>query len=462
MLAAGALIPVAYVVAAAWSMGFAELATLLLRPRVGELLANTVLLVVLGVPAAVVLGVGGAWLVERTALPGRRFFAIALVTPLAIPAFVSSYGWASVIPSISGLAGGLLVAVLAYFPLVYLPVLAALRGMDRGLEESARALGLGSWAVFVRVVLPQLRLAVLGGATVVGLHLLAEYGAFAFIRFDTFTTAIVVAYQSTFAGANAAALGIVLAGLAAILLVGESFARGRRRYDRVGGGAPQPGRLLPLGALAPWAALGLSALVTAATAVPLTSVVRWATMAPLEAWTGLVDAAVQTILLAGGAGLAAILVALPTAWLSVRHTGRLSRALEGAMSAAASLPAIIVALALVVTTLAVAPGLYQTAATVIAAYVLLFLPRVLVPVRAGLAQVPVSLEEAARTLGVPPRTARLRVTIPLLLPSLVAGGALVALGAANELTATLLLARARRARRQRLRRLAQRRRGRLA
>ena len=59
-------------------------------------------------------------------------------------------------------------------------------------------MGLGPGAVFGRVVLPQLRLAVCGWrALVVALHLLAEYGAFAMIRFDTFTTAIMVQFRST-------------------------------------------------------------------------------------------------------------------------------------------------------------------------------------------------------------------------------------------------------------------------
>ena len=240
VFAAAALIPVGYVVQAAVAMGWEQLAELVFRPRVGELLTNTVLLVVLGVPCTVILGVGGAWLVERTSLPARRLFAVLLVLPLTIPAFVASYGWASAIPSIHGLGGGLLIATLAYSPLVYLPALATLRGLDPALEESARSLGMSGSAVFFRVILPQLRLAILGGGLVVALHLLAEYGAFAFIRFETFTTAIVVAYQASFAGPNAAALGIVLALLCFIVLVLEAAARGRLRYARVGSGAQLP------------------------------------------------------------------------------------------------------------------------------------------------------------------------------------------------------------------------------
>ncbi|RIQ21630.1 ABC transporter permease [Jiangella rhizosphaerae] len=440
-LAVVMLVPLGYVVSVVVDVGWGTLEPLIFRPRVGELLVNTVLLVVLGVPATVLLGVGGAWLVERTTLPARRFWAVVLVAPLAIPAFVSSYGWASAIPSIHGLSGGLLVAVLAYYPLVYLPAMAAIRGLDPALEESARSLGLGSWAVFGRVVLPQLRLAILGGGLIVALHLLAEYGAFAFIRFDTFTTAIVVQYQSTFAGPAAGALGVVLSALCLTLLVAEAAARGRARYARVGSGAVRAAVPQRLGVLTVPVLSALAALGVAAVAVPLASVVRWLSRGG-GAWSQpeLPQALTQTVLLAAGGALAAVLVALPLAWLTARHPGPLARLLEGTSYVAASLPAIIVALALVTVTLRVLPGLYQTAFTVVLAYVMIFLPRALVPLRSGIAQAPVALEEMARSLGHPPLVARLRVTLPLLVPSIAAGAALVGLGAANELTATLLLA----------------------
>lgn len=440
VLCAGALVPVWYVVQAAFAYGFADLAELIVRPRVGELLVNTVLLVVLVVPCTLVLGVGGAWLVERTELPGRRVFMVLLAAPLAIPAFVLSYAWGGTVPWVRGLGGAVFVSVLAYTPFVYLPVLAALRGLDPAWEESARSLGLGSWGTFLRVVVPQLRLAALGGALVVGLHLLAEFGAFAFIRFETFTTAIVVAYQSTFAGANAAALGIVLTGLSLVLLVTESAARGRGRYARVGGGSPHPAVRLPLGRATVPTVAALLLFALAALGVPMLIVARWLAASSGVEVGDLIGTLVTTALYGLGAAIATVAVALPIVWLSVRFPSRLTRMLEGSAYVAGSLPAIIVALAVVTVSIRLVPGLYQTPATVIAAYVIVFLPRALVTLRAGVAQVPVSLEEAAQALGTTPARARLRVTFPLLLPAFAAAGALVALGAANELTATLLLA----------------------
>ena len=434
------LVPVFFVVSVTAQTGWEVLAPLLLRPKVGELLLNTVLLVVFGVPLCVAIGVGSAWLVERSDLPGRRVWSVLLAAPLAVPAFVSSYAWVSVVPSIGGLGGGLLISTLAYAPLVYLPALAALRGLDPALEDAARSLGLGPVAVFGRVLLPQLRLAIWGGGLVVALHLLAEYGAFAMIRFSTFTTAIMVQFRSAFAGPAANALGIVLTVLCLIVLVGEGATRGSLRYSRIGSGAAgQPTRTRLGPATAPTIAVLVSYLA-AAVGVPLAAISGW--LAVGDPWAQReIPQAVLTTLSLGVMGAAVIIIlAMPAAWLAVRHPGRGSRLLEGAGYLASSLPGIIIALALVTVTIRLAPPLYQTVGTVVVAYAIMFMPRALVALRAGLAQAPPLLEEAARALGVSPLASRLRVTLPMIAPAAAAGAALVALGIANELTATLLLA----------------------
>src|SRR4029077_5078724 len=94
-----------------------------------------------------------------------------------------------------------------------------------------------SVGVFLRVVMPQLRLAVLGGGLLISVHLLAEYGAFAMLRLSTFTTAIFEQFQSTFNGAAGSTLAAILVLLCLVLLVAEAAARGNARFARIGSGA---------------------------------------------------------------------------------------------------------------------------------------------------------------------------------------------------------------------------------
>jgi iron(III) transport system permease protein len=128
------------------------------------------------------------------------------------------------------------------------------------------------------------------------------------------------------------------------------------------------------------------------------------------------------------------------AWLSIRAPGRLQRVLEDCNYIVGSLPGVVIALALVTITVRVALPIYQTIATLLIAYVLMFLPRALISMRASIAQAPVELEEAACSLGRTPAQALWSITIRLAAPGAASSMALVALGIANELPATQMLA----------------------
>jgi iron(III) transport system permease protein len=317
------LVPLGFVIAMTIATGWDTAVSLIFRPRVLELLGNTVWLVVITVPLCLVLGVAGAWLVERTRLRAHRVWAVLLAAPLAIPAFVNSYAWVSVVPSMSGLGSGVLLATLSYYPLVYIPAAATLSRLDPAIEQSAASLGLGPWRVFFRVILPQLRIAVAGGGLLVGLHLLAEYGAFAMIRFDTFTTAIMEQYRSTFNGAAGNMLASVLVTLCLVMLVVEARARGNARYAKLGSGAQAAPTRLPLRAWQLPAQLGLVALAALALGVPCWVIGRWLVSGGADIWetADLATALGQTLWLGLLGAIATTAAAFPLSWLAVRFSG---------------------------------------------------------------------------------------------------------------------------------------------
>lgn len=436
-----ALVPLGYIGAGVLAGGGGAL-DLVWRPRVGELLINTVVLVTVGTVACMVVGTAAAWLVERTDLPGRPFWTGLMAAPLAVPAFVNSFGWYSLLPSFSGLGAAVLVTTLSYFPLVYLPVAAALRGTDPGFEEVARSLGLGPAATFARIVLPQLRPALVGGGLLVSLHLLAEFGALQMLRFDTFTTAIYDQFQSTFNGAGATVLAGVLVLLCLLLLGAEHGLAGRGRTARIGSGAARRATLHRWGAATPGAAAGMALLAVAALGVPLGCIGFWlatstSTAFPIDDLLRTTGTSVGLALL--GAAVTTVL-SLPVAWLAVRRPGPLARLVERSTYIGNSLPGIVVALALVTVAIRLLPALYQSTAMLIAAYAVLFMPRAMVSLRAALGQSPPELDDVGRALGVRPSGVLLRVTLPLIARGIGAGAALVFLAGVTELTSTLLLA----------------------
>ncbi|MCQ8278239.1 iron ABC transporter permease [Acetobacteraceae bacterium KSS8] len=419
---------------------------LLWRPLVGELLWNTVALCAVTVSCCAVLGTLCAWLVERTDLPGRNLFAVLAAVPLAIPPFITSYAWVSLSSDLQDFAGAVLVVGTAYMPLIYLPTAAALRGMDPAIEESGRVLGLSPLQCFVRLVLPQLRPALLGGMLLVALNVLVEFGAFALLRFRTFTTVLYGQYRTGLAGPDSALLACVLIGLCLLCVAGELRVRRGSVYASMTRGAARRPVRHRLGWMR-WPALAfLIGLAVATLGVPLGMIGFWlfqhnsaATASVGVSWSEILAATSGSLGLALGGALTTLLLALPLGFLSVRFPGRAAATLERIAYMGQGAPGIVVALALITLALKLLTPLYQSAPLLILAYAILFLPLALVSVRAAFEQAQRKLEDAGRALGLGPFAVARRIVLPLAAPGLGAAASLVFAAVVTELTTTLLL-----------------------
>lgn len=436
-----ASLPLVFLLVQVVDVPLSDLRRLLLRPRVGELLTNTVQLVIVVTAASLLVGAAAAWLTERTDLAGVRAWRVALVLPIAVPEFVNGYTWVSISPRVQGLWGAAFVSTLSLYPLVYLPVAAMLRGRRLDQDEVAGSLGLTPTAVLLRVVLPQLRPALVGGAVIVSLHLLGEYGSFALLRYPTFAVAIFNQYKLGFDAASAAGLSLVLVALCLLVLGVQRRATGDPSGASGRADSTRAARPLPLGRGAIACQLALLGLAGLSLGVPLFTTVSWlvrgtsTTLPPAS--TGVV--LLNTLLLGLAAAVVCTLLALPVAVLVVRRRGRLAAVLSGATYVNRALPGVVVALALVFFALRSAAGLYQSSPLLVLAYSALFLPLAVVAVTAGVSQLPTALPEVAASLGVRRPVVWLRVSLPVLLPSLSGAAALVFLSTVTELTATLLL-----------------------
>ena len=442
IVACVSLLPLGFVLVSTAQLGAGEAYDFLVRPRVGDLLWNTTRLLVGGVALSAVIGVGAAWLVVRSDLPLAGLWHGVLSAPLAVPAFVNGYGWVSTTHAVQSYWGAVLVVTLSYYPLVYLPTVAALYRLDSSVEEVAASLGSSAWGSFLRVVLPAISPAVLGGSLLVGLHLLGEYGALQLLNYPTLTTGILDQYRATFNGPAATLLALVLVVFCLVLLLLELLARGHRRRSRIGSGVARTATRHRLGRAKPaWVGV-LTALALLALGVPLLSLTRWLVRGSSSSLAegSLAGAGLTTLGLAIAGGVIATLASLPVAWLAVRHRGVLATLIERAVYPANALPGIVVALALVTIGIRSVPWLYQTVPLLVIGYAILFLPRAVVGVRSTLELAPPVLDDVATSLGCGRLSAARRVTLPLVLPGLGASMALVSLAVSTELTATLLLA----------------------
>jgi iron(III) transport system permease protein len=442
LVAVVVILPLAFLLLEAQGAGLGQTASLIDRRLTVQLLWNTVRLAAVVTVLCAVIGTGAAWLVERTDLPGRRVWAVLVVVPLAIPDFVVTFGWASLSTAVTGFRGAVLVMTLSVYPLVYLPVAANLRNADPAQEEVARSLGSGRLRTFWRITIGQARVAILGGCLLVVLALLAEYGAFEILGYQTFTTEIFTEFSVSFDIPAASALSLVLVVLGAVVIAGESAGRVRGRVSRADRMAQRATGRHRLGRWAVPATLALAALATLALGVPTGSAVYWWVSGTNQPFTGvsLVDAAWHTGAYGAAAAALATAMALPVGILAVRHDGRLRRLIERSSYLVMAMPGLVIALALAYFSERYADGLwYQTAPMLVVAYAVMFFPLALVGVRASVAQAPVGLEDIARSLGQRRAAVLWRVTRPLVGPGLAAAFCLVFLSAVTELTATLIL-----------------------
>ncbi|HEX4483205.1 MAG TPA: iron ABC transporter permease [Solirubrobacteraceae bacterium] len=441
LAAALVLLPLVFLVIQAQQEGWAPVARLLVRHTTVVLLWNTVRLALVCAALCAVIGVAAAWCVERTQLPARRIWTVLLVLPLGVPDFVVSFGWISLEPGLKGYPAAVMIMTLSLYPLVYLPALAGLAGVDPALEEVARTLGLGPWRVFWKVTLRQMLPALLGGCLLVTLGLLAEYGAFEIVQYQTFTTAIFTEFKLGFDAAAACALSLVLVLLGVAALLGELRLVGRSRLGGLRSRTRRRAAPLALGRATAPVLLGLAALCGLALGVPIGSLVYWTvrggstTLPPASIFTDLL----HTAELSCAAAALATALAIPVAAAAARHRNAFTLALERLAILPQALPGLVVALGLVSFSVRYLFAVYESAFELIVAYAILFLPLAVVGVRAAMVHASPRLEEVGRSLGRRPAAVWLRVTLPVIAPGIAAAFALVFISSATELTATLLL-----------------------
>jgi iron(III) transport system permease protein len=159
----------------------------------------------------------------------------------------------------------------------------------------------------------------------------------------------------------------------------------------------------------------------------------------VESWPRLLEAIRHSLELGAITGLAALVLALPVALLSVRYRGPLAQTIERVCYLGFGLPGIVVALTMVFFGIRVATPLYQTLPLLVIALAIRYLPQALGAERSALLLVSPRVEEAARNLGRSAGGAFARVTFPLARSGFVAGFALVFVSAMKELPITLLL-----------------------
>ncbi len=431
----------------------------LTRPNSVKVVWRTISVIALVTVVSLIVAVPAAWLTMRTNMPFRRIIAVALALPLVVPSFVmattliEAFGPKGALqeileplgvdrlPSIYGLPGATLVLVLVTYPYVYLTVRASIAGLNPELTEAARSMGHTMLGAFRRITVPLLLPAMGSGAILAALYTLSDYGGVALMRHYTLTVSIMVNYQTSVDRIGGAAMSMLLVVFAVFLLAIEATIRGRRRYDDASGGVRRSDREVQLGWWMMPALIFTLVPIVVGVLVPVIVLLEWFIRGML---LGLEGSAIlvplwNSLQASGLAAIATIVMALPVAFLTVRYRSWLNDVFEKAVYIGFGLPGVVIALSLVFFAVNFALFIYQTMVLLVFAYAVLFLPVALGALRSGLLQINPNLEEAAESLGMTQFKSFVKVTLPILMPSIFASAALVFLLTMKELPATLIL-----------------------
>ena len=254
------LLPLVGVIAAA-AFGTLETLTQLAQTVLWRYTWTTVVLVVLVAIGSTIIGVTTAWLVTTSEFRFRRTLEVALVVPLAFPAYVLAYAYTDVLdhpgivqttlravmgwgprdywfPEIRSLGGAAAMLTLVLYPYVYLLSRAAFRMQAAAPFYAARSLGTPPIQAFLRVSLPMARPAIAAGALLVVMETIADFGTVAHFSVQTFATGIYTSWFGLGDRAAAAQLALGLLTFALLIATLEYLNRGGATYANKGNNEP--------------------------------------------------------------------------------------------------------------------------------------------------------------------------------------------------------------------------------
>jgi iron(III) transport system permease protein len=439
-----------------------------------------ILLLGVGVLAGV-LGTGTAWLVSAHEFPGRKLLEWALLLPLAMPTYIIAYAYLDImhplgpvqgavrwvlgyssprefrLPDIRNMTGCIFLLGFVLYPYVYIPVRAMFMTQAGNLLEAARMLGTSQRSLFLRVAVPLARPAIAVGVSLALMEALNDIGASEFLGVRTLTVSIYTTWvtKSDLPGASQIALCMLL--LVVALVAMERWARRRQRYSV---SAQKSNVLSPqrLNGLRGWSAflLGTVPIVVGFIAPAIYLVV--------EAWkrfqfSGLSSRfaaeALNTIIFAGIATFATLCAGLIVAYAMRLSPGKTSLWSFRLATVGYAAPGTVIAIGVLIALggfdrfldqtmqhwFGVSTGLLLigSGAALIFAYTVRFLTIAGGGIDAGLSRIPVSFDQASRTLGRTPTSTFRAVHLPLSKAAMAAAALLVFVDCVKELPATLLL-----------------------
>ena len=434
-----------------------------------QTIQNTIFLVIGVAVVTTALGVSLAWLTAVCDFPLRRFFVWALILPMAIPGYVMAFalvglfeytgpvqsalrdvlGSSSAFPEIYSFGGVVLALSLALYPYTYLMVRNAFQTQGLRSLEVGQSLGLSIRQSFWRICLPMARPWIVGGALLVMMETLSDFGTVAIFNYDTLTSAIYKSWFGLYSLPAALQVASVLLIFVVVITLLERHSRASQRFSQTRSATLVVSRIR-LKVVSRWSATIFCLLVfSLAFVMPVIRLLYWAipnldVELTAQFWRYMVGStSLSMIAMAMIAGLALLM-----AFAARTYNQPFAKIAVRISTMGYALPGTVLAVGLFVPVAAMdnmlsalgfsTPLLQGTMVVMLLAYSVRFMAVAFAPLESNLLRITPSIDAASRSLGVSGVRMLAKVHLPMVRGGLLTAMVLVFVDVMKELPITLM------------------------
>lgn len=439
--------------------------------------SNTLFLVVFTLLLSGTVGVLLAAIVALFDFPLKRYFEWVLYIPITIPPYIAAYVYAGMLSytgilqrlcrswgislqpewlDIMNIRGAVFIYSITLYPYIYGVVKSFLENHSGNFIDTARVLGYKPIKLFMKVILPLIRIPLIGGLMLVMMEVLSDYGVIKYFNIQTVSSTI---FNSWF-GMGETGVSIRLSFYIMIFIIAlqviEEIMRGRKKYT-IGSGRSKPIIAIKLRGFKGYTVIFfLTLFIAVAFLIPVGQMVVWAILAlPKISLANLNQIIFNTLLYSTLATIIIlilnVLFAHSRRWMNSKSGFIMSKLTQLGYS----MPGAIIAIGTITIFVALDGWLYPlyrffdpntkkllmstSVGMLVFAFVVRYMAIGFNSVNSAFAKVGVKYNEVARTLGMGRTKAMLKVELPMLKNSLIAGFILTFIDMIKELPLTLLL-----------------------
>ncbi len=223
--------------------------TFLMRNVLDDVVINSLAITLMTSAGVLIFGISTAWFISQYSFQGRGILEWALFMPLAFPAYILAYvytdffdeaaqfaqglkssGLDILVPDLRTIWGASLILTFSLYPYVYLFALNGFLSGSKSQIESAALLGGGKWSQFFNIALPAARPFIIVGLMLVIMEAIADYGTMDYFGIKVFSTVIYDSWTGYGDITAAARLSLLLLTFVLVLVFFEKKQRGKMQF----------------------------------------------------------------------------------------------------------------------------------------------------------------------------------------------------------------------------------------